>query len=1273
MSRLRSISLVMLVLLNFFIFFLNPQSAKAAENKCGVNVGPYYNQVSQVKSLTKNGGWIVVLGSLGQCADYSSVFGQGLNVVLRAYNEGKLFDEPQADAWVATLHQLDTKGQKVYFMPWNEPNHDNEGGNSTAGATVKRYTDYLTAQLRAAGLLGTKVEILSPMVDKLNPSFGGQFFTNPGGISGFYNGFIGSSINEYDHANGDTSYSSACTAAPPANNCMYDTLGIPPPFYALEAGVAGTGEPPLYRDNQIALMLNTSWSRKWQTDTNFEMFAVFSYDPHRSGDWDIYTAPQTKTFYSNSCTVGSVQSSTSVDENKFTNWYNPKQSQLVACASGCGFAPSSHPELCNAAGKNENNFEGYDTSLYDDYDTVQDQFYIHPIKGLNRAQDGSQGAFDANLKTIRDDLITQGYESRCATPGFNIELTQDGKDWMADYVEQNPPGAVFGGHENYIIRTRVAGDPPGIGDYVRSWLAVDYREVQTPVFRDVSDKRFLMTSLEEFFGFKDTVVQEQSPAELNSAAINSLLTNQQRCEASVRILLRQEEMCNKLANPNACALYSRPVPQTNFTIKTMLEAYKALVAAPPSTIKPNPLPPYTDPATIKAICSELVGSDWNETAREGLLYTPLTIDRAYRLAFLVTTIEVFHATYKSMFNLYIHPNEGPAEDGPSKPDDAVLVNAFKVPDILTTTQLESAGSGGSGNTAWTDSSKLTRNSLLTKKNQDVLTKTVNAKVAELKKAAEHYDTNKQESGADEIYCLEGVSNRGIGPPECKDELGKAVIDIINAQASNRVTTKYDNQIDAECPELIKEPASSILDFGSFGTVETIKNPPAELLYTQEFGAKLLHNIFEVPEKNQDPAGLLDSSHQIEPKGDSHPSFAETWKPGDPRAETNDIAPGEPNSEWGLKSLFHVTDRTYPRFPYNACCDVSEVKHFLVYPMGYDMQKVQEVLAGTFFTTDQIASLTTAAEEFDRIQLSGDQIDFTGGTREIPFSDTVKGEPIEGNKLNWPDGVDFISVNDPIKDSVFEIDRCQKVYETKCKIIDPITNIRSDCHIEHVGWELPCDRPFGWTIKQKGSALTAGLLGGRFGFWLREIQKGLNTKAGTAREYLDTCKTVEQFLTGHCGQPVDPVPTPDPPDPNCTELSCTPPTPVPPTATPMPPTPMPTTLPQPGCAYSACFSMCANRNATGTVTVNFAWTGDSTGCACGDISDNEIIINGTSHGQPTCINVISSSMPNRSCSFDNQPANTIVCRKKGRYYCTEPFCDACREQSDLEMCVVAVQQ
>ena len=895
-------------------------------------------------------------------------------------------------------------------------------------------------------------------------------------------------------------------------------------------------------------------------------------------------------------------------------------------------------------------FSGFDTSIYNDYNTTDDQFYLHPILGIDRQLPADAGPYNANLKLIRDDLINQGYEAYCATPGFRIELTQAGKDWMADYVEQNPPGAVFGGENNVFIRN------PGIGDLVRSWLTVDYREVDTPVFRDIEDKQHLMASLDEYFGFKDTVLGENPQSELTSAAINSLLSNQQRCEASVRILIRQEEMCNKLALPDACALYARPVPETSFTIKTMLDSYKSLAAEAVTRLPDANIQGYQNKDTIKAVCTEVLTTDWNLVAREGLLYTPLTIDRAYRLAFLITTIELNNPRYTTMFNLFTHPNGG-AVGGPPSPDHAILVNAFKIPDILTTTQLEQESLIASGNTPWTDSSKLTRNSLLTEKMQEEIETTVDEKKIDLIQAANYYDTNSQ-THSDEIECMKGASNRGVGGPECKDELAKALVDIINTQTSNRVSPE--NQIDPTCQELVKEPANEILDYGSFGTVDSITNPPAHLTYTTEFGAQLLNRIFNVPDEDVAETGDLDTTHQIEPRGKSHPSFAETWKPGDPLAD-NPIA-GMPR-DWGLKSLFHVVTDTYPDFPYAGCCDEREVKHFLVYPMGYDINTVQEVLASTFFNSEQKDELASLSEDFDRIQITGDEIEFTGGTREYTFEDYVKGEPV-GYKQNWPPGVDFIGINDPARYAVDEIDRCRKVYGPSSEIeyIDPITFEPVYKPIQ-IGWELPCDRSFGWNILQKGHELSAGLVGGKLGFYLQNVQKSLNSRYSAVRDYLDTCTTTEQFLTGRCGETVEPVAEANPI--LCTDASCTQ------SAPSIPDDPGELPPPSPGCVNSACFTMCAQRNTSGTLTINFTWTG-SAGCACGDLSDHEILINGVSQGRPSCINVISQTVPSRSCTYDSQPLGVVVCRKKGNYYCEPSSCDACRMQNEEQMCVIATE-
>ena len=317
-----------------------------AQNKCGVNIGPNYQQADQVAGLTGQGGWLVSLGSTGNCDDFSGLFGKNLNIIIRAYNGGQPFTNEQALGWIATLGKINSAGQIIYFMPWNEPNHANEGGGPNAGNQAYQYSIFLQNTLGQAGLLDTKIKLLSPMVDKLNQSFiNDSFFNNPGGKAGFYNLFNGhSSINQYDQFS-----PGPCSAPAPQNNCQYDQVGIPADYYALETGVAGTCTPPCYNDWELTSMLNTAWP-KWSPDNSFKMFAIFSYDPHRSG-WDIFSAPHTKAFYKSSCTAGGVTSG-GFDEAKFNAWLQPllDDGTLIPCPSGCGYAHKDYPEMCNPTG-----------------------------------------------------------------------------------------------------------------------------------------------------------------------------------------------------------------------------------------------------------------------------------------------------------------------------------------------------------------------------------------------------------------------------------------------------------------------------------------------------------------------------------------------------------------------------------------------------------------------------------------------------------------------------------------------------------------------------------------------------------------------------------------------------------------------------------------------------------------------------------------------------------------------------------------------------------
>jgi hypothetical protein len=319
-----------LPIIAFYLLLASPVFA----NKCGVNIGPNYSQVSQVKNLTNEGGWIVALGSPGNCSDFESLFGKGLNVIIRAYNGGRKFTNSQALGWVATLGKLDSRGQKIYFMPWNEPNHPEEcGGTPCSPEEVKNYVSYLKNQLEDAGLLNSKVVLLSPTIDKLNPTFNN--------FLAVYGLGLPSSINAYDQF-----ITGPCSAAPPQNNCLYDQIGIPAPYYALETGVAGTCAPwPCYRDLELFQMLNRSW-QKWKNDGNFKMFAIFSYDPHRPGNWDIFSASKTKSFYKNNCLPGSLEYGY-FNRERFEKWFSQNANYLVSCG-GCGYAPSA--TYCSAAG-----------------------------------------------------------------------------------------------------------------------------------------------------------------------------------------------------------------------------------------------------------------------------------------------------------------------------------------------------------------------------------------------------------------------------------------------------------------------------------------------------------------------------------------------------------------------------------------------------------------------------------------------------------------------------------------------------------------------------------------------------------------------------------------------------------------------------------------------------------------------------------------------------------------------------------------------------------
>lgn len=275
-----------LVLLLFLIFFLFSCATKVlAQNKAGINIGDHWSEFDQAAGIVGPGGWVVVMACPGDGDKIAADIAKHpqINLVIRGHYPGKTPNAALAKAWAATLSAIPSPN-KIYFMPWNEPN---QVGISDYGdpAVVSRYI----TDLRSAfgSLLGSKIILLSPMMNPSNPSFSG-YVRQLGG--GFFNQFDGIALSLYDTCNG-------CRRRYEDPMQSLELLGemgaIGKPIFGVESGTAGPyfyfTQPPdsdsyLYRF--VNNFLRNSPSR-------VTMFAIASYDlaGERGHTWSLYTPP----------------------------------------------------------------------------------------------------------------------------------------------------------------------------------------------------------------------------------------------------------------------------------------------------------------------------------------------------------------------------------------------------------------------------------------------------------------------------------------------------------------------------------------------------------------------------------------------------------------------------------------------------------------------------------------------------------------------------------------------------------------------------------------------------------------------------------------------------------------------------------------------------------------------------------------------------------------------------------------------------------------------
>lgn len=503
------------------------------------------------------------------------------------------------------------------------------------------------------------------------------------------------------------------------------------------------------------------------------------------------------------------------------------ESQWLIYVNGKVFTPLGTEVTENCSGKA--GAGGYDLSKYPTYGIDPNLFFLTPLRYTDNSKFGSSSAGkQMQLSFLRKELVNQGYQAYCASDNVKIKTNISPENLVQKFLNKNRDGINLAP--------------------VESKASVSTKNAQYPLWRDTEDKKFLTSSLEEYFGFKDVYIKDPTTAEITSAPINSLLSQKQMCVQGWRNLVAQQLACERLSDPSQCSLLGRPIPETRFTVNTLLDEIAKFE------------PAYRDGGETKG-CEKLFSSTYEKDPDaikmlEGLVNTPTYIDTAYRYGFIVAAIETkppakdSRGWAQNLFNFFT----GKTED--NSPKHEVLVSAFKLPDIGT----NKGGGDDTGHQFFNDSLDLTRK-VLTNTKQIDLHENIRRDEKRRNNLIAATNVNVQNEN-NRIFCYDGIFGSGTGTTTCEIPLSKALTDIINANADG-------------CGEA--EDVRSITTAAGLGDItdETGK------VFNNDNGGQVLQNLF-----------LGDETHLTTNNGEYDPQVAETTK------------------EDPITSLFSVTQDTW---------------------------------------------------------------------------------------------------------------------------------------------------------------------------------------------------------------------------------------------------------------------------------------------------------------------------------------------------------------------------
>ena len=419
-------------------------------------------------------------------------------------------------------------------------------------------------------------------------------------------------------------------------------------------------------------------------------------------------------------------------------------------------------------------------------------FYLYNIEGL----DPTKGAPQDRAIGIFNDLVNQGYEASCTTPSFTIAGKRS-DEWQR-YIELVQQGAV-----------------PSVVFDVESNLTYDASGAQVPLWRDFpSINNGVKSSIEDFFGHQAPKTEDPQTTAVNSGAVYSRLDLTGQCEYQIKILESIDNLCNQLKEPDACALY-QPIEGSPYTTRTLLPAVQGLgKSCPELTRDPNKLP--ADQKTIY----------------ESLHKVPLFLEKAYRLAFLVVSVELQEDKRpEAFFNFFTSLNTG---KDPFKQE--VRVIAFKIPDVGTNKKRDEA--------YYDDPLQITRDSLLSPKQNQ-------ARITE--QEAEKVEFRNKPPGKIKINCVD---------PLCGDPLTKALVDIINRTEGGDIGNACkinEKDVEAETAGQIKDSGaldvigtgSPIIPTASPPSSSTTTDPALGLTFKENYNI-IKNLITNPPEQKENP-------------------------------------------------------------------------------------------------------------------------------------------------------------------------------------------------------------------------------------------------------------------------------------------------------------------------------------------------------------------------------------------------------------------------------------